>query len=102
MVRFVLGLFVGGVLVLGLASAQGGDWGGGPAPTETDTVTPSSTPPPDPPPQPTWVDGPMQAREDSYLARTGHCHAHQEIVRVFDPYIGDQWRSTHYRCRPER
>lgn len=112
MTRFVFGLMVGAVLVLGLTSAQGDDWdwGGGPAPSESHAVlppnppepadTPSPTPPPEPPP--TWVDSPMQAREGSYLASTGHCHAHQEIVQVFNPDLHRLWRSTNYRCRPER
>lgn len=98
MVRFVLGLLVGGVLVMGWASAQENppppvpasetafppvpasvvpppssdagewDWGGGPAPTETDT--PSPTPPPEPV---EWGQAPMEARVGTFLYRHGFC-----------------------------
>jgi len=83
MARFVVGLIIGGVLVMGIASGQGGSGG-----------TPSPTYPPG-----TWVDAPVEAKAGTLLANRGYCRRGTEIRQVHN-IIDNDWRTTHYRCRP--
>lgn len=85
MARVVIGLIIGGVLVMGIAS--GGEGGG----------APQATPAPG-----TLVDVTIQARAGSKLAATGHCRRGYEIRQVAEPSDPYPWRSTQYRCRLSR
>lgn len=87
MARFVMGLIIGGVLVMGIASGQGG---GGPG-------APQSTPAPG-----SWVDAPLEAPTGTSLAVRGYCRRGYEVRQVLDPWDTQPWRSVHYRCRPSR
>ena len=88
MARFVIGLIIGGVLVMGIAS--GGQGGGGAGQPET-------TPAPG-----TWVDAPMQAPTGSILAQTDHCRRGYEGRQLHPLWEPEPWQSTYYRCRPAR
>lgn len=78
MARFVVGLIIGGVLVIGIASGQNGGATGGP------TSTPA--------PEPVWVDTPMKAASGTHLAHHGFCR------RGFEVRQAEGWQSRHYRC----
>ena len=78
MTRFVAGLIIGGVLVMGIASGRSG----------VATGDPTSTPPP----EPVWVDAPMKAASGTHLAYHGFCRRGFEVRQV------DGWRSRRYRC----
>lgn len=80
MARFVVGLIIGGVLVMGIASGQGGGAAGDP------TSTPA--------PEPVWVDTPMKAASGTHLAHHGFCRRGFEVRQL------DGWQSTHYKCSP--
>ena len=82
----VVGVLIGGVLGMGIASGQGnGD------PTAQTTPAPGS-----------WVLAPMEAKADTFLANHGYCRKGLEVRQVQDPWIPEnqRWTSTHYRCRP--
>jgi hypothetical protein len=81
MARFVVGLIIGCILVMGIASGQGSGGAAGPSPT--------------PPPPPVWVDAPMKAASGTHLAHQGFCRRGYEVVQV------GGWQSKHYRCRPQ-
>lgn len=87
MARFVMGLIIGGVLVMGIASGQGR---GGPGEPQT-TPAPGS-----------WVDVPLEAPTGTILAVRGHCRRGYEVRQVRDEWDTQPWRSVHYRCRPSR
>lgn len=78
MSRFVVGLIIGGVVVTGIASGQGGAPAGGPTPT--------------PAPAPVWVEAPMKAAAGTHLARNGFCRRGLEVRQV------GGWQSRRYRC----
>ena len=78
MARSALGLIVGALLVMGIASSQGDGAAGSPAST--------------PAPEPVWVDTPMKAASATHLARRGFCRRGFEVRQV------GGWQSRHYRC----
>jgi hypothetical protein len=78
MTRFVVGLIIGAVLVMGIASGQGGGAAGDPTST--------------PPPEPIWADTPMKAASGTHLAHHGFCRRGFEVRQV------DGWQSRRYRC----
>lgn len=72
--RFLTGVVVGGVLVMGIAQAI-------------------------PPPEGSWEQAPMDARDDSYLFDHGYCEKGTRIRRVS---TGNGWPpSNNYTCVPK-
>ena len=78
MARFVVGLIIGGVLVMGIASGQSGVASGDPTST--------------PPPESVWIDAPMKAASGTHLGHHGFCRRGFEVRQV------GGWQSRRYRC----
>ena len=80
MARWLMGMLIGAVLMMGIAADRAAALGV----TRRPPHLPAA-----------WVDTPMHAHSGTHLAHFGFCRRGYEVRQL------DGWQSTHYRCRPQ-